>query len=225
MTGSIVCQPSQVRALMLWEGLHLRVCGREAFRHSLSRLKQNVNGSLSIEFALISVPFLGLLCTIIETGLILMLGMGLDNTTQNIARLIKTGQLRQFNVTSADDFRSRVLCPASGSALLPAYLNCNRLTVDIRTAASLSSADLTNDFYKGGTSFCLGAPQSIVIVRLAYAFPALLPVLVVVSNGSGVSTAGLVNDVPSYPGWNHLLFNAAAFQNEAYANSAAVSCS
>jgi hypothetical protein len=101
---------------------------------------------------------------------------------------------------------------------------CSRLSVDVRTADMLSDADLADDFYKSGANgkFCVGNPHSIVVVRLAYAFPAILPMLAVFSNGSvGQSRTGLVNDVPNLAGWNHMVYKAIAFENEGYQSSGA----
>ena len=187
-------------------------------------LLKDDRATTAIEFALLAVPFIGLLFAIIETAIVLMLGLANENATQVIARLVKTGQVQQAGIRTASDFRTKLLCPSSGPRILPSYMDCNRLIIDVRTASALSSADLTNDFYRSSSSqqFCLGGPQSIVIVRTVYTYPSLLPQIVVLAgNGVGVSRTGLANDVPNFPGWNHLLFSAIAFENEAYGGSAA----
>ena len=198
-------------------------CGR-----LLARFRSDIRASAAIEFAMLSIPFVGLIFCIIELGVVLLLGTTVENTTQQIARLIKTGQLQQYNIQSVDDFRSKLLCPATGRPLLPSYLPCGRLTIDVRTSDTLNNADLGDDIYKGASSakFCLGGPQSVVVVRLAFALPAILPVLAIMSSGTITqSRTGLVNDVPQYPGWNHMLFYSAAFQNENYGSSSAAACS
>ncbi len=194
----------------------------------LGRFRSDARASAAIEFAMLAVPFLGVLCCIIELGVTLLLGMVVENTTQQIARLIKTGQLQQYNIQSVADFRSKLLCPSTGAPLLPVYLSCGRLAIDVRTSDAINDANLGDDIYKAPASakFCLGSPQSIVVVRLAYALPAMLPVLAIMSNGAlAQSRTGLVNDVPDHPGWNHLLFHSAAFQNETYDASSTSACS
>ena len=189
-------------------------------------LRMEKDASVSVEFALMAIPFFGLIFCIIEIGVVLLIGVTVENTTQQISRLIKTGQLQAYNLQSAADFRARVLCPSSGKPLLPAYMSCSRLSIDIRPSNTLNNADLTDDFYQSTSTqhFCLGGSQSIIVVRLAYAFPSLLPVLAIISNGSiAQSKTGLVNDVPGYPGWNHMLFDATAFQNENF-GSGSTSC-
>ena len=179
--------------------------------------------TFSVEFALMIIPLLSLLFCIIEQGVVFLLGNTVEATTAQITRLIKTGQLQQQNIQTVADFRSKLLCPSAGGGLLPSFLDCNRMAVDVRTSQALNTADLTDEIYQQGfaAKFCLGQPGSIVVVRMAYSFPAILPLLVVVTGG-GVATnrVGLVNDVPNYTGWNHMIFKTAAFQNEAYGGSA-----
>ena len=182
-------------------------------------LPSDERGSLAVEFALLSVPFMGLLFCILELGVVFLLGNAVEAMTTQIARQIKTGQLQQQNIQTVADFRSKLLCPSGGNGLLPSYLSCDRVAVDIRTSDALSDADLTDEIYQQGfaAKFCLGQPGSIVIVRVAYSFPAILPFLAI-ATGGGITAvrAGLVNDVPNYPGWNHMIFKTSGFQNEAY---------
>lgn len=178
---------------------------------------REIKGSVTVEFALIAVPLLGLLFAILETVVVSLLGVGVQQTTVKIARLVKTGIIQQYRIQSADDFRSRVLCPAQGPSALPPYLSCDKVIFDIRTADSMLTADMSRDFYKNPAhrKFCLGQGNSVVIVRIAYVFPSILPLLATLGGG-GISQVrtGLVNDVPDQPGWNHLILDATAFQNE-----------
>lgn len=181
------------------------------------RAARETNGSTSVEFALIAVPLLGLLFAILETVVVSLLGVGVQQTTVKVARLVKTGIIQQYRIQSADDFRSRVLCPAQGPSVLPPYLSCDKVIFDIRTADSMLTADLSRNFYKDPASrkFCLGQGNSVVIVRFAYVFPAILPLLATLGSvGITQVRTGLVNDVPDQPGWNHLILDATAFQNE-----------
>ena len=187
--------------------------------HRWRRLSADEGAVTSIEFAIVFIPFIAVAFCVLELGVTLLFGLAIESTTQQIARLIKTGQLQKYNIQSAGDFRSKLLCPSGGTALLPAYLVCSFVTVDVRTTDALGDANLGDDIYRSPSSvkFCLGGPASVVVVRVAYAFPAILPVLAVAANGSlSQSRIGLVNDVPNAKGWYHILFKTAAFQNESY---------
>ena len=184
---------------------------------ALRRFRADVRASTAVEFAMICVPFFGLIFCIIELGIVLLVGTAVESTTQQIARLIKTGQLQQANIMTASDFRTKLLCPSSGQSLLPTYLTCGRLIFDVRILNPQAAADLNDDIYASGANlkFCPGGSQSIVIVRIAYAFPAILPMLAMLPSGSVIqSRAGLVNNVANYAGWNHMIFKVAAFENE-----------
>ena len=65
----------------------------------LIRVRRNENGAALLEFAIIAVPFLGLIFGMLEVGLIFWAGYELDNATLTASRLIKTGQAQKNNYT------------------------------------------------------------------------------------------------------------------------------
>lgn len=171
-------------------------------------------GATAIEFALIAVPFLGLLFATFDLGLSFLVERNLDEAVQNAARQIRIGAMQGSATVTAAKFVSNYVCPTSGS-LLSSIVNCSQLIVDVRTATSFTANDMTNDFYKTPTTneFCLGSPRTITIVRVVYPMPWYLPVL---TAGGVAQTAGLVNDVPNNPGWKLLLTSASAVRTEPY---------
>ncbi len=168
---------------------------------------------------MVAVPFLGLLMAIFETGLMFFNSEGLEAAVQQAARNIMTGQAQKNGVYSAATFVNTYLCPATGTRILPSFVDCTTLIVDVRTASSFSNASTSNSFYKTSSShvFCPGAPSNtgspvIVVVRVLYPMPVFLPLL----GWFGPVMGGVVNDVPSNPGYKHLLLGTAVFQNEPY---------
>lgn len=183
----------------------------------LRRFKRDRRGVTAVEFALISVPFLGLLMAIFQAGLYFFTSEALDAAVQDASRNIFTGQLQGANVTDPKVFASNYICPR-----LSSLLNCDNLVVDIRPAPSngtFSGIDTGADFYQTGasTKFCLGAPNDVVVVRVIYPLPIFAPV-VVTTTGRDVqgSTAGSV--VFNNAGRKQILLATAVFQNEPYAN-------
>ena len=116
------------------------------------RLARREDGSVAVEFALVILPMLGLIFAILETGLAFLFGLSVDNATQELARLIQTGQAQQAGVTSLESLKSKFVCPSSGNGLFPTFVDCSRLIVDVRTATSFSSADTSANFYAGQVS-------------------------------------------------------------------------
>lgn len=210
-------------ALTKQEDIGLRSTLPNNAASAIRRFWRERHAVVAVEVALLAVPMIGLVFAILETALVMLLSISLENTTQQMARMIKTGQAQQAGIQSASDFRSKLLCPAFGARNLPVYISCSSLLIDARTSQSLSQSDVSNDFYQtsGASSFCLGGPQSIVVLRVAYVFPSFLPIRAIFSSGTvGVNRAGLVNNVPGFVGWYHLIFTAAAFQNENYSGTA-----
>src|SRR5664279_4600752 len=88
-----------------WWVLH----GAEKMQSALRKLKirlikvrRNENGAALLEFAIIAVPFLGLIFGMLEVGLIFWAGYELDNATLTASRLIKTGQAQKGSYTQAN---------------------------------------------------------------------------------------------------------------------------
>ena len=107
------------------------------------------------------------------------------------------------------------VCPTGGSGLLDKFIDCTKLIVDVRTSTALTGNDMSSAFYKTPTqnTFCLGSPQTVTIVRVAYPMPWYLPVFI---SGGLAQTVGLVNDVPNNAGWKLLLVSASAVKTEPY---------
>ena len=192
------------------------IVGRPTTRSRLRRFARDVGGTTAVEFGLIAIPFLGLLCATFDTGLAFFAERNLDAAAQTAARQIRTGAVQAAGVVKVSDFVSTYICPTKGS-LLSSFIDCTKLIVDVRTSTTMTGNDLSNDFYKAGSSnpnqFCLGAPHTVTIVRVAYPMPWYMPV---VTTGGIAQTAGLVNDVPNNPGWKLLLVSASAVRTEPY---------
>ena len=199
---------------------HDGVCAKRAGPRAVwRRFLRGREGTSAVEFGLIAVPFLGLLLATLEAGLVFLNSEGLEAAVQDAARNIMTGKAQAASISTAAQFVSTYLCPTTGPRVLPSFIDCSKLIVDVRPAASFSSANLTKMFYQNPAtlSFCPGSPGTIIVVRVAYPMTAYLPLIAVTSTGATQTiTSGLVNDVPSNPGWKHLIVGTAVFQTEPF---------
>ena len=177
------------------------------------------DGSVAVEFTLVVTLLLGLLFAIVETGLTFLFGLSVENATQKLARMIQTGKVQQLGVSSLADLKDKVICPTGGVGLLPAFVDCSRLIVDLRSADAYG-ANPTIYFYRQATQYCPGAAGHVVVLRLAYGLPVFLPPLALGNAVFGPSTAGIIDDYPEAVGWTHLLEDAIAFQIEGSASDA-----
>ncbi len=170
-------------------------------------------GATAVEFALVALPFLALICAIFEVGFYNFQNEMLANSVNGAARAMLTGKLQTAGVTTSQQFINTYLCPATGRTL-PASFNCANLIIDVRPTTTFAAGDTTNDFYKSGANeFCPGQPGQIIVLRVAYPLPAIFPANLFSSNG------GVVTDVPGLSGRFHLLMASALFEEENYSGS------
>ena len=183
---------------------------------SLLRFARNRKGTTAVEFGLIAVPFLGVVCAIFEVGYVNFENELLQSSINTAARQMLTGQFqaRSTPITTAAQFVSNYLCQTTGTRTLPSNFNCANLVVDVRTAATFAAGDTTNDIYKSSTTtFCPAQPGQIVVLRVSYPLGAIFPLSLY--NG----TLGTVSDVPNLSGKYHILLAEALFREENYAAS------
>ena len=186
-----------------------RVCATAA------RYFKDTEGATAVEFALVSVPFLGLLFAIFETAFVFFTAQTVEAATAEAARQVMTGQAKATTGQTATTFRDSYICsPASPMVrILPSYIDCSTIVVDIRTATSWSSANQSKSFMTDAThTYCTGNGGDVIVLRVGYYMPVYLSVLSM--NGLGLGhtstvTSGLTNN-------KHLIVATSVFQNEPF---------
>jgi Flp pilus assembly protein TadG len=168
------------------------------------RFLRDRRAATAVEFALVLLPFLMVLMTMINSALVLLAGQVLQTAATTAGRLILTGQAQTANFTAAQLKNS--IC-----ASLTVMFNCsNNLYVDVESFSSFSTISLPNATNSNGRvnsagfNYSPGGPNSIVIVRLIYQWPIIAPGL----------TVGLANSANS----TNTLIATVAFKNEPYAS-------
>ncbi len=122
-----------------------------------------------MEFAICSAAFFALLLACAQTVLIFFTQQVLQTAAESGARYIMTGQANQAGMT-ASQFRTYAC------AQIPPILDCGKLMVDVRSAASFDALDGVDPVVTydgaGGVSnnwrFETGASGTIMIVRVMY---------------------------------------------------------
>ena len=178
----------------------------------LCGFRANRSGATAIEFGLLALPFLAILCAVFELGYANFKNEMLGSAVETAARAMLTGNLQTANVTTSSQFVSNYMCPAN--SFFSKNFKCSSLIIDVRPATTFAAGDTANDFYKSTSNkFCPGQPGQIIIVRVAYPLAAILPLNLF------NRTAGVVNDVPNLSGNYHILMASALFQEENYSGS------
>lgn len=141
------------------------------------RFRRNRRGSVAIEFAMLSIPFIALIYAIFQTSMVHITGQVLQTAVSDASRLIMTGQAQAggFDETR---FRTEICSRVKG------MFDCqSMLKLDVRTASSFSSADLSRPPVNAGnldtTSFTYapGGARTVNIVRAVIAYPIILPLI------------------------------------------------
>ena len=120
---------AKVTAMLARSTLYCRL------RDFAARFRIARRGATAVEFAMLALPFFGLLCGILEIGMIFIVATTLDDATTTAARTIRTGQLQTTGGSSASSFVSTICNQLSwlGS-------NCtSNLNIDVRVYSQFSS--------------------------------------------------------------------------------------
>lgn len=173
-------------------------------KKTLQRFRRGEHGSAAIEFAMVALPFFGVLIAIFEYALMFFAGQMLETMTQDTARLLFTNQA-QTQGFDAKAFKDK-LCAEPGAALFDCQ---GGVSIDVQVFPQFSAIpataladpiDANGNFKNNNFSYSNPAPGSTVVVRTYYQWPLLI-------NIAGYSLANLA-------GGNKLLSAIAAFRVE-----------
>ena len=174
---------------------------RRVARTLARRLCRDQRGAAAVEFALLITPLLFLLLGILEVSMQYFVSAALDSAVQRTARLIRTGQAQDQNLTNAQlraDMCSHILdlfdCTANS------YLMVD--TLDTLAAPTYTLPIKANGQFISTVTHELGSGHSYVMVRGYFQFSPLFNVF-------GALSPGLKNG-------NRLLVASAMFRNEPF---------
>lgn len=153
-------------------------------RNLVKEGKRNTRGSVAIEFALIAPIFFLLLFSIIEITLSWFAGMLLENGMKSTARLIRTGQAQNANMTQ-QQFRD-ALCN-----YVNIVMSCDpsQLYIDVRSFSNFATASYPQPINSDGTinaalnTYSLGGStqatgvNTIILARAFYKWDLVTPLL------------------------------------------------
>ncbi len=179
--------------------------GPTGFLGLTKRMRRNEDGVTAIEFGIIAAPFLFLIVALLETALVHMTTLDLENAVKDASRQIRTGQAQVAALTPTQ-FRT-LLC--SKTVLIASCNTTPDLVVDVRSyedfeTISISPDDIYNEEgeFTGGESFNMGSGLKVVVVRAYYKMKLL----------AQIPTIGLAN-----VGSQHRMIESiAVFRNEPF---------
>jgi Flp pilus assembly protein TadG len=162
---------------------------------SLRKVRRDQSGVALIEFAIIAAPFLALILTMLEVGLIFWVSYELDNATWSASRLIKTGQAQLNGYNQA----GMVTQICSRIVILT---DCaSKLQLQVQTVTNFNcAANPTQPGCTTGSNYSLGVPSQKELVTVSYEWPLF-----------NFASVALLSNLPD---GNRLIQSAAVFQNE-----------
>jgi Flp pilus assembly protein TadG len=140
--------------------------------------RSDAKGATAVEFAMVALPLLLLLFSVLELAMIFLISTTLENATYNAARQIRTGNFQASGTPTAVAFKTAVCNDLSwlGSACT------SKVEVDVRTYASFTNPSIPDpisngNFNTGALTFVPGSPGDIVLVRAFYKWTLVTPYL------------------------------------------------
>jgi Flp pilus assembly protein TadG len=185
---------------------------KPARRGMLARFARDRRGVAALEFGMVSIPFLGLLCAIFETAFVFYTQEVFDNTVAHVAREILVNQYSTTQQTMSSFLNASGSNGYSLCGSLPSYFQCANIRVNIATADSFGDVSaISNSFIsnpQASTNLTVPAAGSIVVFQAYYPMPVYLSILLASGpHGNQVSTL-------YSPGMVHNIFSVAVFRNE-----------
>jgi hypothetical protein len=172
-----------------------------------SRFLADRRGTTAIEFAMISVPFIGLLGAIFETGTVYFRSAQLQMATEKASRSVLTHSTATG--LTYQQFIDQNLCAAGK---LSTMFDCSKLLVEISNPAVWSGV---GTFAAGDPASIINMPQpgQIAIVRVIYPLNVVMGFLAGSTVGGGFSKIK-VGQTTSNGAQAHMIMGVAAFRVE-----------
>lgn len=178
------------------------------YKNWIIRYKEDRNGATAIEFAILAVPFMALLFSIVELAVVFFISSTLTHAMNEAARDIRTGEF-QATCGGAEQFKAAI---CDNFNVLG---NCANLRVDVVTSPSgrfqpnlLPPPPAVEDPANPGNpqvppdQYMSTGARSVVVVRAQYYHPLAFP--------------GQFTRLSNQPGNNRLLTSSTAFRNEPF---------
>ncbi len=151
----------------------------------LRKWRKRDDGSTAIEFSMLLMPYLMLCFGIIELSLMFTSASLLEGATDSAARLIRTGQLQQDGGDPETLFRD-ALCDFA-----VVLIDCDDMVIEVTTLDSYG--DYTAPVFDGdgnmvSQGFSAGGSNDRVLVRVAYRYAMITPLVGPLLNGADGST-------------------------------------
>ena len=208
----------------------------KALKRVFSRFKKSEHGVTALEFAIVGPPFLFLMGSLFETGIMLFFEYAIAQKVEEAGRLVRTGQMQMGTSSFANSeagFKDAICKKSGGGPGLDRWLNCQeKLHVDVRvhnnfaqiknnlptTFAHGSSGTLNDDITKDN-EYDPGKAGEIVTVRVYYEYELFMPnILKLLNINTHQDDPNITLGNTGQNNNTRLLVSAATFRNEPFSD-------
>jgi Flp pilus assembly pilin Flp len=127
----------------------------------LNRFRKHQEGAAAVEFALVAIPFLGMIIGVLELAIFFFASRTLEDALFNASRKVLTQSLPAGNICT--EFRKEL------QVQLPPFMDIGSVTISATPLTSFGGTGTAADFASGGCSF--GARGSVVVLTVSYPYP------------------------------------------------------
>ncbi len=170
----------------------------------LKRFCADSKAAAAVEFAMIAMPLIFMIVSLLEVGLIFLVSLTLDNATDIAAREVRTGQVTNANTSEAQF--EQLICNnmgwLSGSCTSSLSVEAQTFTTFSLAATDVATSQVKNGVVSTSLPYVMGGGSQIQVVRVFYDWPLVSPLL-----NPSLSTLG---------NGDALLTYAAVFRNEPF---------
>lgn len=153
---------------------------RAGFGLRLAAFARARDGATAVEFALVALPFLILLCAVFEACLMTFAQQTLNNAVDRAGRAVFTGAFQEgYDGTPAPDRFRAALCAG------PTLFACEAVKLEVTTAKTFATSSAADPYDAGakalsstfGSRFQCPAGNDVVTIRAAVVVPRFFTIL------------------------------------------------
>jgi Flp pilus assembly protein TadG len=133
----------------------------------LRRFRRDRNGVAAIEFGILAMPFFLIVFAILETGLVFLAELTLDQAVERVARTVRTGEMQKAMTTEAQ-FK-QAICDR-----VKILMDCSKLKIDLSTYgdfADIPPPPTDGKIDSSGFGVRMAGTETVAALRVFYNWP------------------------------------------------------
>lgn len=160
----------------------------------LNRWLLRESGQVALEFSLVGIPFVLMTVGILEMAMMFTAQSVLQESVHSASRLIRTGQLQKSAGAGQEAMFQDAVCKYA-----KLFIPCGEIAYQVQKLDNFSDASDVPAYDENGnlinTPFDAGVENDVVMIRVAYNYPIMTPMMGKMLATRGDNTRRLVSTV------------------------------